>query len=526
MTVNNSGKTYTALKAFLEDTFTCAFSEVEGFGFGDMAEHNIFNVSQDSRKIEANDLFIAIQGEKNHGLDFLTNVLKNSPAAIISDRQLSKQETECLSRQAKPPLVCVVKDIRLNLGVFADWFYNQPSQMIKVIGITGTNGKTSTAFFTAQLLQMQGKKVALMGTLGNGALDNLQPTMNTTPDAIQVHRLLAEFAQQGFEWLIMEVSSHALCLGRVQAVVFNSVALTQVTRDHIDFHGSELAYQEAKKRLFSDYVSQHKILNLADSTGLAIYRALEKNNNIGVKHELIGYDAQVSSNKKTSQQNCVQLLEAELNSDGISCRYAVGEKEYAFSTHLIGSFNIENLLCAISILYANGFSTREISKDVFKLNSVAGRMELIHQKPTVIVDFAHTPDALQQVMSAIQAHQSNSTGKLVVVFGCGGDRDQGKRPLMGAVAEQLADEVVITSDNPRSENPKQIIEQIKQGLKQPESTFVDVDRQSAIEKVLAAASEDDIILIAGKGHEDYQEIQGVKQPYSDIEVVKHWYEKS
>lgn len=526
MTANIASKTIAELQQFLAQTFAEGFIELDGTEPGVFDNQKILNLSLDSRKIQSSDMFVAIQGEKRHGLDFLNKVIQQKPAVIVSDRAPNEEELTVLSQSKDAPTVLIVEQISAYLGSLADWFYDQPSQKIKVVGITGTNGKTSTAFFTAQLLQIQGKKVALMGTLGNGALDNLQPTLNTTPDAIQVHRLLAEFAQQGFEWVIMEVSSHALCLGRVQAVVFNSVAITQVTRDHIDFHGSEEAYQEAKKLLFTDYVSLHKILNLADATGLSIYRELDKNDDRDVKHELIGYGAQVAGDEIASQQSGVQLLRADLNSDGISCRYVVEEKEYSFSTHLIGSFNIENLMCAISILYANGFEIDEISQDIRKLNSVAGRMELIHQKPTVIVDFAHTPDALQQVISAIRAHQSNSTGKLVVVFGCGGDRDQGKRPLMAAVSEGLADEVVITSDNPRSEKPEQIIEQIMQGLKQPGRAIVDVDRQSAIEKVLASASAEDIVLIAGKGHEDYQEIQGVKQPYSDIEVVENWYLQS
>ncbi|BCN93873.1 UDP-N-acetylmuramoyl-L-alanyl-D-glutamate--2,6-diaminopimelate ligase [Thiomicrorhabdus immobilis] len=491
---------------------------------------NVHDLSLDSRKIAEKDVFIALQGEQQHGLNFLESVLKKRPGLVISDRALTSSElalcAENASGASKTP-VWVVSNIKDFLGEFAAWFYDQPSRKLKVVGITGTNGKTSSAFFTAQLLQNLGQKVALMGTLGNGPIDDLQKSANTTPDSVSVHRLLHEFACKGMQWVVMEVSSHALCLGRIQGVEFQTVALTQVTRDHMDFHGTLEAYSEAKAKLFTEYPSKNQVLNLADSLGLEICKkAVAKPKS----QEIWCYQADTNQKYLASESLAnLKVQSMRLNAQGIVFTAEIANQ----STHtmlateqvnlaLMGVFNLENVFCALSILLVNGVDWSQLKMHLAKIESVSGRMQVLANSPTIILDFAHTPDALEQVLKAVKAHLADGQGRLKVVFGCGGNRDQGKRPLMGAIAEQYADSVMLTSDNPRDEEPQSIIDDIVKGLSQPEAIQIELDRKQAIATVLQQSVQHDIVVIAGKGHEDYQEVKGVRTPFSDASVVEQW----
>lgn len=481
----------------------------------------INNISLDSRQITENDLFLAVQGEIRHGLDFLDRVLKKLPGLVICDRALTKQEQLLLEHSNVNCEVWVIADIKDFIGFFADWFYDHPSQQLKVVGITGTNGKTSTAFFTGQLLKQLNQSVALMGTLGNGAIEALQPSNNTTPESVTVHRLLSEYKCQGIEWVVMEVSSHGLCLGRIQGVHFETAALTQVTRDHLDFHGTEAAYREAKAKLFTDYPAQSQVLNRDDSLGEILWQKNHLNPDINVW----GYQASVDANANAYNQPVnLACMKCDLTAVGITFDVRLNQKERfeSLNVPLMGSFNLENVFCAISILLVNQFDVHKVFGQLAFLESVAGRMQILARTPTVLLDFAHTPDALQHILIAVKAHLSDSTGQLKVVFGCGGNRDKGKRPLMGAVAEKFADTVVLTTDNPRDEEPEHIISDIEQGLLYPNKVSTELNRETAILKALKAAKPDDILVIAGKGHEDYQEVKGKKIPYSDIEVVSRW----
>ena len=479
----------------------------------------INNISLDSRQITKNDLFLAVQGETRHGLDFLESVLKKLPGLVICDRALNKQELLLLEQSTVKFEVWVIEDLKDFIGFFADWFYDQPSQQLKVVGITGTNGKTSTAFFTGQLLKQFNQSVALIGTLGNGAIEALQASNNTTPESVTVHRLLSEYQRQGIEWVVMEVSSHGLSLGRIQGVHFQTVALTQVTRDHLDFHGSEAAYREAKAKLFTDYPTQNQVLNREDSLGEMLWQKNHLNADVNVW----GYQASVEVNTENPSMN-LACTKCDLSAVGITFDVRLNQKERfeSFNVPLMGSFNLENVFCAVSILLVNHFDVQKVFKQLAFLESVAGRMQVLARKPTVILDFAHTPDALQHILRAVKAHLSDSTGQLKVVFGCGGNRDKGKRPLMGAIAEKFADKVILTTDNPRDEEPEQIISEIEQGLLYPNKVDKSLNRETAILTALKTAKPDDILVIAGKGHEDYQEVKGQKIPYSDIEVVSRW----
>ena len=492
------------------------------------------HIHLDSRQLKENDVFVAIQGSQHHGMNYLASALKQLVAVVISDRDLTNDEQVLLDSQIKPPRVIVLPNLEGVLGKLASWFYSYPSRKIKVVGITGTNGKTSSAFFTAQLLDEMQQRVALIGTLGNGPLDDLQNSINTTPDAITVHRMLREFIEQGMQWCVMEVSSHALSLGRVQGVEFESVAMTQITRDHIDFHGTEKAYREAKKRLFTDYQSKHKIINIADETGVVLAKQLQNENaksQIAATNNLIIYNANANNKNllnKSEQQSLLErnlflsVKEVEYGALGIFCDYEVNQRIQKIHIPLMGGFNVENCFCALSILLAAGFDLNRVNSLLSNLKNVQGRMQLVNQQPTVLIDFAHTPDALEKLLQAIKTHLSASNARLTLVFGCGGDRDKGKRPLMGAIAEKFADKVVLTSDNPRTEDPLTIIADIRQGFTSEEGCLVVENREQAILEALSQSSLDEIIIIAGKGHEDYQDINGVKIPFSDESIVRSW----
>ena len=516
----------------------CLSNFIKGFDLNEVdAEYSEVTVKQmslDSRTIQSTDLFIALQGEQNHGLDFLESVLLKLPGLVISDRALTAKEQALLDvhneSHNQSVKLWVVADIQSQLGNFAAWFYNNPSQKLKAVGVTGTNGKTSTAFFTGQLLKELGNKVALIGTLGNGEIDNLQQSSNTTPNSVEVQRLLNEFVEQGIDWVVMEVSSHALCLGRIQGVAFQTVALTQVTRDHIDFHGSVEAYSEAKSRLFTEYKTHSMVLNLADALGSKLCHEKQQKNSL---ETIWCYSAEPVEQALAEVSNVLANLSCEnvqLTAQGIDFTPIFNKQMLSkqdsgtINLALMGLFNLENVLCAVSVLLVNGYSWQVIKPKLQLLQSVAGRMQVLAKSPTIILDFAHTPDALEQVLSAVKSHLSGRQGQLKVVFGCGGNRDQGKRPLMGAIAQALSNEVMLTSDNPRDESAEHIIKEIVAGLTVNDSVERVVDRKQAIIKVLDNASQQDIIVIAGKGHEDYQEIAGVKHPFSDEQVVKDWFE--
>lgn len=527
--MNTQPKTLLEIAQYLSNTikrFDLSEVDVED------SDVTIKQMSLDSRIIQSTDLFIGLQGEQNHGLDFLESVLQKLPGLVISDRALTEKERALLDvhnqTNNQNVRVWVVTDIQSQLGSFAAWFYDNPGQKLKVVGITGTNGKTSTAFFTGQLLKKLGNKVALIGTLGNGEIDNLQQSANTTPNSVQVQYLLNAFVEQGMDWVVMEVSSHALCLGRIQGVTFQTVALTQVTRDHIDFHGSVEAYSEAKSRLFTEYKTQSSVLNLSDSLcNMLCHDKQQKNDS----ETVWCYSAEPVEQAQSEVSTVLADLSCDnvqLTPQGISFSSVFKNKKLAtedsgdINLALMGMFNLENVLCAVSILLVNGISWQAIKPKLQSIQSVAGRMQVLAKSPTIILDFAHTPDALEQVLTAVKSHLAGGEGKLKVIFGCGGNRDQGKRSLMGSTAQTLADEVMLTSDNPRDESPEQIIKEIAVGLTANSSVESVVDRKQAIIQVLDNASEQDIIVIAGKGHEDYQEIAGVKYPFSDAQVVEDW----
>ena len=357
---------------------------------------------------------------------------------------------------------------------------------------------------------------ALIGTLGNGRYGQLQPGTHTTPDAVTVQQLMADYRDQGIQTVIMEVSSHALAQGRINGVEFDTAVLTNLTRDHLDYHGDMQSYAAEKLKLFLTPGLKNIVLNLDDTFSDLIRSELKQ------QVSLITYARQDSSADYS-------VSDIRLDNKGIHFKLQHGQQSWPVSAPLIGEFNIDNILAAIAVLAAQGYALRNIITAVNDLQTVPGRMDKINiagqvQQPLIVIDYAHTPDALAKALQAVRAHTSKE-GKLYCIFGCGGDRDQGKRPLMAQAAEEQADQIMITSDNPRSEEPEQIIKDINSGLKNPQTVWTETDRETAIARVLNAAGPQDSVLIAGKGHETYQEINGTRLPFSDRDCVMQFYHK-
>lgn len=470
---------------------------------GCLHKTEVTGLSQDSRSTKPGDLFIARRGLKTTGAEFAADAVAKGAVAVLLDA--SQAEAEHLQSILNVPVIAWITK-RLGLGVLADRFYHSPSRKLKVVGITGTNGKTSSAHFCVQALEHLGRRTALIGTLGNGFLTNLSDASHTTPDAVDLHRMLAEFLAQGAEAVVMEVSSHAIDQGRIEGVEFDVVGYTNLTRDHLDYHGTEAAYAAAKARLFNEYNVGRQVLNADDPRPATILAS--------IRHGLdrIGFSL-------TDQSQVVALISKELHPSGMRLQIKLGAQRFELESSLLGEFNIANLLLVSGLLLQLGYPVDTISTALNALEPVTGRMQRIssQQGPTVLVDYAHTPDALEKALAACRAHLTE--GQLFVLFGCGGDRDRGKRPMMAAAAEDGSDRVWLTSDNPRNEDPQKILEDTLAGFENPEQVTTEIDRKRAIESVISAATAADIVLLAGKGHESYQEIKGERLPFSDAEVA-------
>jgi UDP-N-acetylmuramoyl-L-alanyl-D-glutamate--2,6-diaminopimelate ligase len=383
-----------------------------------------------------------------------------------------------------------VSGLKQRAGALAHEFYGRPSEALWTCGITGTNGKTSCSQWLAALLANHGEKCGVIGTLGTGFPGELTAAANTTPDALELHRTLADMRKAGGRAVAMEVSSHGLVQGRVNGVRFACALFTNLSHDHLDYHGSMDAYAQAKARLFEMPGLATAVLNLDDAFGVALARRLKG------RVRTIGYS--------------LEPVAAQADEKIVADR--------SWRLPVLGRFNVSNALGVLGCLAARGVSLREGAELLRALPPVPGRMQRVADEPLVVVDYAHTPDALEKVLTALRPVAAERGGRLVVVFGAGGDRDPTKRAPMGAAAARLADRVMVTSDNPRNEDPLKIISQIEKGIAGKHE--VEADRARAIAGVIAAADRNDVVLIAGKGHEDYQEIAGRRQPFSDAAVAR------
>jgi UDP-N-acetylmuramoyl-L-alanyl-D-glutamate--2,6-diaminopimelate ligase len=449
----------------------------------------------DSRRAGAGAAFLAYPGEHADGRAHIADAVAKGAAAVLFDPRDGFAWPDALRVPHVP-----VTDLKQKAGALAHELYGRPSEKLWMCGVTGTNGKTSCTHWIASLLS----NARVIGTLGAGTPGSLQPLGNTTPDAVEVHGLLKKFMEEKAESVAMEVSSHGLVQGRVNGVAFDCALFTNLSHDHLDYHGSMEAYAEAKSRLFDMPGLQAAVLNLDDVVGVKLARRLTAQ---GMR--TIGYSLSRGGIAPGSVTEYVCMDNGAIDS---SWGRAV------VTINAIGRFNLSNALGVLGCLVAHGAPFERAAGLLAGLPAVPGRMERIGEAPLVIVDYAHTPDALEKVLQALRPVAEGRGGRLAVVFGAGGDRDPTKRPLMGTIAARLADRLFITSDNPRSEDPLAIIGALRRGAG-PEHV-VEPDRARAIEAAIAAAEARDVVLIAGKGHENYQEIQGRRLPFSDVAVAR------
>jgi len=473
---------------------------------------SIQRLSMDSRDTGLGDLFIAVPGLTVDGRAYIDDAIARGAAAVIWQCETGTQPIPIHWRNSasgKPLPVIAIDDLTHKVGVIADRFYAAPSKSLYTIGVTGTNGKTSTSQFIAQALG-SGKPCAIMGTMGWGLLPNLQPSTHTTPDALSCHRQLAALREQGARAVAMEVSSHALDQGRVNGVHFDCAVFTNLTHDHLDYHGDMQSYAEAKARLFHWPEIKTLVINRDDAFGREL---IERH---AGDHKLFSYGMDKSQGVPELFADQVHCHDAGM-SFNIHTPFGHGQLEFA----LYGQFNIYNLLATLGVLLDSGLGFDAACAALQQVQSVPGRMQVskIDNGPVVIIDYAHSPDALQQLLSATAAHRF---GQIWLVFGCGGDRDKAKRPVMGAIADNFANQVILTNDNPRHEDPQRIIEEIRTGMGTKANLLVESDRRQAIGYALQHAGAGDVVVIAGKGHETYQQIGDRRLPFSDAGVVKDW----
>ena len=466
----------------------------------------VLDLTLDSREVRPGSLFFALRGGQSHGLKFAAEAAARGASAVLWEPG-SDTETPVL---VPAVFAAPVADLHKLVGRIADRFFSWPSSQLRIVGITGTNGKTTSAYLLAQALQRLEADAAYMGTIGWGRIGALKTQAQTTPDAINVHRTLAQLKAQGVRDVAMEVSSHALDQGRVDGVRFHSAAFTNLSRDHLDYHPSMHAYGEAKARLFAAENLQQAIINIGDAFGRQL--ALRLSGRVPLTAVWIGTGAGGAAwlaDRSLHASNVVlELRGVSMDLDG-----SFGAQHVR--TRLLGRFNAENSLVVLGCLLALGVPLDQAVSALGECTAPPGRMEVIEPlltgKPLAVIDYAHTPDALAKALAALREHCS---GALWCVFGCGGDRDPGKRPLMGGIADELADEIIVTDDNPRSENPQDIIRGITGGITS-HSPRVIPNRGEAIAAALNEAAAADVVLIAGKGHEDYQIYGATRRSFSD-----------
>jgi len=446
----------------------------------------------DSRKVAQNDVFIAVAGVQQHGSQFISQALAQGAALVLTDQG-----------QYDDPRILVIPALVQQLPQLAVAFYGQPAAQLQLIGITGTNGKSSCAFFINQLAELLALPSAVIGTLGYGYYQQLTPLPNTTPHFIDLQRILAGFVGQQVKLVAMEVSSHALVQQRVAGLKFDVAVFTNLTRDHLDYHGNMAAYGAAKAMLFATDLSNTAVVNVSDEFGRSLAAQCQT--------PLLVYG---KAEDCRSYPRFLAYSEVIALADGYRFRLHTEQGDFSLQLPLLGEFNIQNVLAAMATLLQLGYPLASLINAATRLSAVPGRMEqfTFPQQITAVVDYAHTPDALQQALQSLRRH---CHGRLWCVFGCGGDRDKGKRPLMGQLAELYADHVIVTADNPRSEDVMSICEDIAAGMSPDACYQLEPDRQAAIKLALASAQPGDIVLVAGKGHETQQIIGAEQRPYDE-----------
>ena len=469
-------------------------------------ELTVTDLTLDSRAATPGALFLASRGRSHHGLAFAPEAVGLGARAVLYEPDDAQPAPQLPQQVFAAPL----PELTSRAGLIADRFFGAPSQRITVAGITGTNGKTTCAWLLAQALQRCQRQCGYMGTLGVGLPPQVSPMPHTTPDAITVHRQLAALAAAGAECVSMEVSSHALDQARVNGVRFHTAAFTNLTRDHLDYHGTMEHYGAAKARLFAWPGLESRIINFDDPFGAALARAPSPARLILTTRAAVPLPPGAQF---------VRATRVQPESTGLTIEVESSFGSVELSVRLMGEFNVENALTVLAVLLAWNIPLRDAARALARVRAARGRMEMFGgrgRSPLAIVDYAHTPDALANALRAARLH---CRGQLRLVFGCGGDRDAGKRPLMGRIAAELADDILLTDDNPRSENPQRIVADIMAGIAAGAPLTIEHDRALAIRVALERSAPDDVVLIAGKGHEDYQIVGAERRVFRDQSVV-------
>ncbi len=490
----------------LHDLFSIFESPSEHEFFGTLIDLGVVSVVSDARQAVTGSVFVAIPGTKVDGHSFIPQAIAQGVVALVV------QNRDAVPADFKG-FVLQVKNSRAALDRLASRFYGDPGNELFCIGVTGTNGKTSVTYMIEAILNSAGMPTGVIGTVNHHLLDQVWPSDMTTPDPVFLQKRLREFISAGAKAVAMEISSHALDQNRVDSVPFDSVAYTNLTRDHLDYHLTMDNYFEAKQKLFTDLLWKTSktpcsaVVNIDDSYG----RRLK----VADPAQLITYGTADSDLRYKILKMGFASTEFEVKTP---------EDKAVITLPMAGKHNIMNALAAIGVGLSAGVSLEQCAKALSEFNGVPGRLQSVRhsKKVSVFVDYAHSPDALENVLTALQKVRAslNSSAKIWTVFGCGGDRDKGKRPLMAEMAVKYSDHVIVTSDNPRTENPQSIINDILKGVKDTKNVQVMVDRKEAIAQALREAGDDDVVLIAGKGHEDYQIIGTTKFPFSDMQVAQ------
>jgi UDP-N-acetylmuramoyl-L-alanyl-D-glutamate--2,6-diaminopimelate ligase len=477
----------------------------------EVADLDISNIHLDSRLITKNGLFVALNGAQTDGRLYINKAIEHGAVAVLveaNDSVFNEQHYEI-------PVI-KISNLNAHLSDIASRFYNFPQRQLKLIGITGTNGKTTVNQLIGQWLTLMGKKAYCMGTLGNGLYGDLVDSPNTTLNAIDLIAHLDTAKRLGADYVVMEVSSHGLALDRVKSLHFDVAAFTNLTQDHLDLHGTMKAYADAKLQLFTPAYSDKIVINGRDDVAKIWIKQWQTQQR---EMQLCCF-----GHAHPMAQDNVLTTDVIYSNKGISASLSINDQIFKLQSPLLGAFNLDNLLTAFSCLHSAGFSAEKLMEHLSLLSPVAGRMEVFtnDNSPGVVVDYAHTPDALKQALTALRQHCS---GQLWVVFGCGGDRDAKKRPLMAAMAEQYADMVIFTQDNSRSESPSFIFSQMLEGINNTDAITIEHERMFAVKYAIEHAKKQDIVLLAGKGHENYQILQCGRVDYDERALAQKMVDK-
>ncbi len=476
------------------------------------ADRDISGLTLDSRQVMDGYLFLAVKGTQLAGGRFIRDAVTRGAAAVLIDADTT---SETIRWEQGVPVIAVAQ-LQKKMHLLAAGFYDHPADKLKLIGVTGTNGKTSCTHFIAQIMQSQQMPCGIVGTLGCGMYGDLVETGLTTPDVVTLQKKLDDFVQAGAKVVAMEVSSHGIDQGRVDGLAFDIGVFTNLTQDHLDYHGTMEAYADVKFRFLNEFSVKHLIINADDACGASWAARLAEHRSV--------YTFSVSK-LETAAENAIYCENVKLKLTGIQANVCTPWGHGQLVLPLVGQFNLSNALASLAALCISGIPLPAVLTAFRQIKPVPGRMQSLggNGKPVVVVDYAHTPDALEKTLQALRHH---TPGKLICVFGCGGDRDPAKRPLMAKIAESGADRVFVTNDNPRREDPEKILHDIMQGFGHPSAIEVELDRAKAIQKSIQSAAASDCVLIAGKGAEHYQQIGDNRIPFDDVVCAEEWLAKN